>query len=521
MTSSQLQQEALPESNGFIPEGAEFVKLLNKIEKEIQPSTCRIMGFNYWPILRFQINAKRRNGFIAGERDLPEVKKPKSKKLKGLWSDWLSQFWIYADELRWLDETLDAFPSDIFDDVPQSDILYLNREAQYRRFGDTALQPLTDGLRWIIQSEKSQLTLTRQDPREQGEKFLIPTQVQPETKRIRPFALVKPKIRRDYRARQNVLVKLKEINNILEQAAPDLQLNEFSILDRLERTAFEMVYYTALFKRVRPKTVFLSSYSGANYVCAAARRLGVTVVDIQHGGMYPDHPLAANWAHTPKRGYELLPDVFWCWSEDSSQWISSTIANYHRTIVGGNPKSAIEGALQDPASAPDLPPRSTDGRPRVLVALQYGKNELIPTHVREAYETTKTSVAWYFRLHPAGRDRMAEAMQALDISAEEILRFSDCTEYQAMAPMDILLTDASTIVYRSQDIGLKTAVWSEMGAAYFSHLIQNGTLKALVSSDEIVEFVSGPLRPRSAPNLSDSSERHSQEVILEAFNALT
>jgi hypothetical protein len=312
-----------------------------------------------------------------------------------------------------------------------------------------------------------------------------------------------------------------ETNAILKRVAPALQVNEFSVLDRLERVAFEIVYYTALLQKVRPKTVFLSSYTGAYYVCAAARRLGVTVVDIQHGGMYPDHPLSANWAHTPKRGYELLPDVFWCWSEDSSRWVSSTIANYHRTIVGGNPKSAIEGVLQDPASAPDLPPKSTDGRPRVLVALQYGKNELIPAHVREAYETTKTSVAWYFRLHPSGRDRMAEAMQALDISAEEILRFSDCTEYQAMAPMDILLTDASTIVYRSLDVGLKTAVWSEMGAAYFSHLIQNGTLNALVSSDEIVEFVSGPMGPRSAPNLSDSSERHSQELILEAFDALT
>ncbi|MEX0307179.1 MAG: hypothetical protein AB3N12_07290 [Ruegeria sp.] len=519
--SAEVQGEEACDRNGSIPEGVEFVKLLNGIEREIRPSTCRIKGLNYWPVLRFQINAKRRNGLIAGERELPVIKKPKITKRKNLWSDWISLTWNAAHKMRWLDEALESFPGEIFEDIPVSDILYLNRKAQYRRIGDTVFQPLTDGLRWIVNNDKPQLTLTKQDPRGGDEKFLVPTLVQPEIKGMRPFALVKPKTIQDYRARQQVLAKVKETNAILKRVAPALQVNEFSVLDRLERVAFEIVYYTALLQKVRPKTVFLSSYTGAYYVCAAARRLGVTVVDIQHGGMYPDHPLSANWAHTPKRGYELLPDVFWCWSEDSSRWVSSTIANYHRTIVGGNPKSAIEGVLQDPASAPDLPPKSTDGRPRVLVALQYGKNELIPAHVREAYETTKTSVAWYFRLHPAGRDRMAEAMQALDISAEEILRFSDCTEYQAMAPMDILLTDASTIVYRSLDIGLKTAVWSEMGAAYFSHLIQNGTLNALVSSDEIVEFVSGPMGPRSAPKLSDSSERHSQELILEAFDALT
>ncbi len=521
MTSSQLQQEALPKSTGFIPEGTEFVKLLNEIEKEIQPSTCRIKGFNYWPILRFQINAKRRNGFIAGERDLLEVKKPKIKNRWKFWSDWVFQVWNPVHEMRWLDGSLEEFPSEIFENFPKAEVLYLNRKAQYRRIGGTVFQPLTDGLRWIANNNKSQLSLSTHDPRGTAEQFLVPTLIQPELKLTRPFALVKPKTEQDYRARKKVLAKTRETNAVIERLAPALQLNEFVVLDRLERNASAMVYYAALLKKVRPKTVFLSSYTGVNYVCAAARHLGVTVVDVQHGGIYPDHPLSANWTHVPAKGYELLPDVFWCWTEDNARWISTTISSYHRAIVGGNPKRAVEDALQDPASAPRLPPKSLDQRPRVLVALQYGKNELIPTHVREAYEATKTSVAWYFRLHPSGRERLAEAQQVLNVSAEEILEFSDCTEHQAMAPMDMLITDASTIIYRSLEMGLKTAVWSDIGADYFSHLIQDGSVKALKSSDEIVGFVSEPPLSKLESNVSDNLDQYSKRSILKAFDALT
>lgn len=523
MSPAYLQSKDTKDRSASVPEGAEFVKLLNKIEKEIQPKSCRIKGFNYWPILRFQINSIRRNGFTGGERELPAIKIRWRNALYNFCSGWLSQARSSTHEMRWLDEAIDSFPREIFDDIPKADVLYLNRKTQYLRLGRTVFQPCTDGLRWIANQDLSQLTLTNQDPRNTGEGLLVPTLVQPETKRTRPFALVKPKTSQDHAARHKVLSKIKKTNSILQQSAPALQLNEFSILDRLERSAFQMVYFTALLEKVRPKTVFLSSYTGASHVCAAARRLGVTVVDIQHGGMYPDHPSAANWSYAPEQGYELLPDVFWCWSEDSARWISNTTTNYHKTIVGGNPKSAVEEALQDPAAAPNLPPKSVDGRPRVLVALQYGKNELLPAHVVDAYEATKTSVAWFFRLHPFGRDRIDEAIQVLDISAEEILRFSDCTEVQAMGAMDILLTDASTIVYRSLEMGLKTAVWSDMGAAYFSFLIQEGRLEALTNSEEIVGFVSAPSQPLSASELSDtdSRERNSHEVILEAFDALT
>lgn len=520
MKSARSQSETPRKKSVQVPEGAEFVKLLNLIEEEIRPATCRIKGFNFWPVLRFQINSKRKNGGIPGERDLPELKLPKIPAQKKSWSSWLAWAMRANDEMAWLNEALESFPQEAFDAIPSSDVLFLNRKTQYRRIGGTVLQPITDGLRWLVDKDCSHLTLTRKDPRVNDEKFLVSTGILPEIKRTRPFALLKPNTEQDFDARLHVLAKIREVNSALAKVVPDWQLNDFAVLDRLERTAFEMVYYSALFKRVRPRTIFLSSYTGANFVCAAARRLGVTVVDLQHGGMYPSHPLAANWSCIPKAGYELLPDVFWCWSEDSARWVSTTISSYHRAIAGGNPKSVAEDALQDPTIAPDLPPKSNNKKPRVLVALQYGKNQIVPAHVKLAYEATKDRVAWYFRLHPAGRDRLSEVVQILNVSASEILKFSDCTMRQAMVPMDVLLTDASTVVYESLDLGLRTAVWSSTGADYFSHLVEDRKLEVLISTEEVISFVSAPPLP-SRSNQTVIAGASARDMIIDTFNGLT
>ena len=521
MISEQAQSQTLPDKQVHIQEGQEFVNLLNLIEKQINPSTCRAMGLNFWPILRFQINNIRKNGKLSSKRALPAVKSPKSRRTSDFWRKTRMLFSGTNDGMEWLDNALAAFSHEIFDEIPESDVLYLNRSTQYRRIGNTILQPITDGLRWTVDEKQSQLSLTKRDPRADGEEFLVPTGILPDIKRTRPFNLVNPKTDIDFRIRNKILTKIREVNACLIQMAPGLQLDEFTAINRLERNAFDIVYYTALLQKIRPRTVFLSSYTGAHYVCASARHLGITVVDVQHGGMYPDHPLAANWHCPPKNGYELLPDVFWCWSEENAHWVSSTIAHYHRAIAGGNPKAVVEEALQNPALAPDLPPKSADSKTRVLVALQYGKNDLIPWHVKEAYDATKGQVEWFFRLHPAGRDRLTEATQVLGIDASKILGFSDCTVRQAMAPMDVLITDASTIVYESLDLGLKTAVWSNVGANYFHQLVKEQKLGVVKSKDELIEFITKPLLSRTATNPLTNNVDTLREPIVNAFYALT
>ncbi len=43
-----------------LPEGRAFIELLAKIERRVNPVQCRFFHYNYWPLMRFMINAKRK-----------------------------------------------------------------------------------------------------------------------------------------------------------------------------------------------------------------------------------------------------------------------------------------------------------------------------------------------------------------------------------------------------------------------------------------------------------------------------
>lgn len=484
--------------------GGAFIALLRDLEEELDPASCAYPDFNYWPILRFAINYKRKMGESLRKGNAPVVSQRRRN-----WLNFSAKFRRRPEKPH--------IPSRLRlgkEPAAPVEVLYLNRKHQYTSGPDGALiQPFTDALRYIVR-DTAPASMTLVDRRPKGS-CLIPPERIPKIGSFRTTSLIKPRTASDLRLRDAILERVHHLNQLLAKYAPDLQLSTEDILVNIEMTSAKLHAMRALLEDISPKVVYLSSYTGAHYICAAARPLGITVVDIQHGSMHRHHALAANWHRVPTGGYELLPDFFWCWNARSANYVSQTVPPCHGTIVGGNPKAALEQLLMpaDPSCA------IRHDRSQVILALQYGAEALVMPHVLEAYRRTRHSVDWHFRMHPMGWDRLSEAIETLGVPQEAIVAASRLPLHQQLPQMDLLVTNASTIVFEALEHGVRPVVCSSQGALTFDDLRQSGELAYAKDTEtlcaEIEALESNPVKPAGTGGAGGTDPDHIRRTFAE------
>ncbi|WP_282128592.1 hypothetical protein [Roseobacter litoralis] len=469
-------------------EGGAFVSFLNNLEATISPASCTFYYFNYWPIIRFAINYKRKFGQPFLEGDVPELTADQVIALQNV----IEPRTRPTNAHNWRQKRRLAR-------LPRSEVVFLNRKTLYDRPvpGMVSLT-LLDGLRLITGVGDTALSLVDADPRVKGETFSQPTRVLPKSNKTKIVQLLNPRNRFELDSRDRILRSIRAVNDLIRIDGSGLEVNEWDVLSRIENTVRMMDFYGQILDRVQPRFIFLTSYSGAHYVCAAARKRGIKVVDVQHGSMHRHHFLASHWSNIPVDGYELLPDIFWCWSRRSANYVQFPGTQAHRAMIGGNPKAALESMMEpvtqiSPAIASEA--SQSIGEPeknatrRVVVALQYGKDVLLPDHVIAAYEKTKGKVAWSFRLHPRGWNRLEELLQVLDIERKDVEAASKAPLKLILSEVDVVLTDASTIVHEAIEFGAAPGVWSRKGSVIFDDLIEGGSLKFVGDADQVVALV--------------------------------
>lgn len=100
-------------------------------------------------------------------------------------------------------------------------------------------------------------------------------------------------------------------------------------------------FFKKIMRKTEPRVGFVVSYYGIEGFAfdLACRELGIPSVDIQHG-IQGDLNLAyCRWHKIPDAGYELLPSIFWCWSDFEANAIKKCMGAFshrHKPIVGGN-----------------------------------------------------------------------------------------------------------------------------------------------------------------------------------------
>lgn len=101
-------------------------------------------------------------------------------------------------------------------------------------------------------------------------------------------------------------------------------------------------WYLDIIKKTHIKACFMICYYSLEgmALCLACRKQGIPSIDIQHGIQGSGHRAYSRWTKVPQNGYELLPTLFWCWSDYEAETISDwgeIAGNQHKVIVAGNP----------------------------------------------------------------------------------------------------------------------------------------------------------------------------------------
>ena len=219
----------------------------------------------------------------------------------------------------------------------------------------------------------------------------------------------------------------------------------------------------------------------------ACKRLGIPVVDLQHGVQGVCHPAYAGWKISDQNeDLPLVPGYFWVWSENEAQVIRRSInGTAHQPYVGGNPW--VELWKADNATNPQIAELLKRGytlkiraeeKPVILITLQYGlsySEQLEP--LRALITLAHENYVFWVRLHPMMRNRRNEVNQYLHVYPIEIDEVSDLPLHALLPYCNIHITHSSSTVIEAADYGILSLITTAFGAELFPEQLRAGMAK--------------------------------------------
>ncbi|MDT8903858.1 hypothetical protein [Anaeroselena agilis] len=289
---------------------------------------------------------------------------------------------------------------------------------------------------------------------------------------------------------------LEERNIYFSLPSPEQLLKQVFVISR---TA---AYFEKVIKSKRISLAMVCDYCSTAGLAMnlACRRMGIISVDIQHGVAGNLHGSYSRWTKVPLTGYELLPKIFWCWSEDDVATINSWnngVMKYHQAIVGGNsweelwldPKNEI-GNYYDKILAKEFPGKINEKR--ILVTLQTGG--LIPPVIVQTIKEAPSSWRWYIRFHPymtqEERNHINKELDRECRQANIDLTISNTLPLMALLRnVDVMITEWSATVIDAKIMKTPSVVVHRYAEEYFAREIEQGWVRPAYNPPKILAAI--------------------------------
>ncbi len=276
-------------------------------------------------------------------------------------------------------------------------------------------------------------------------------------------------------------------------------------LDFAPRPLIELVYslrkqraaLRELIACIKPRAVFVTSFTGYPALIWACRDANIPVIDLQHGGMSSRHGIVTHYHRLPRDGYEVLPDQFWCWDQNTTDMINGWMgrgSSRHLAVAAGNAfwhlcrRSALDDELNEKEQAflSGLP-----GRKVALVTLIYGKSQFLPDIVRAAIEAAGSDVFWLIRMHGLNRER-GDEIDAMLPGLQD--RYDWAMATQLPLPMlldraDVHVTQFSSTWREADMLGVPTAFVDAKVRSYFPEALTLQHNALCETASELRDFV--------------------------------
>lgn len=243
----------------------------------------------------------------------------------------------------------------------------------------------------------------------------------------------------------------------------------------------------------------------------AARRCGVKTVEIQHGLQCEGDFTYASWLRAPSEGYEVMPDVFWCWGKTAAK----ELKEFNPAFLGRS--SAVAGghlwlnrwcqSARESFPAIKRADNEPSGVKRILVTLQVS----VPKLLLEAISGSSLAWVWMIRFHPKRRMKYRAADMRLFLETGhtglEFERSNESLFFELLNDCDVHVTECSACALEALAFGVPSVIlggsdYGESGKVYYRPFIEK---KLMMSADTATDLI-------NAINSSKRIDQASKEI---------
>ena len=283
-----------------------------------------------------------------------------------------------------------------------------------------------------------------------------------------------------------------EISGIVESGLKkeldswQIDTNKFDeSISRAEKD-FSAGYFCAkkLFKEnTKMEFLFTSVWYAAETMgyIAAAREIGIKVVEVQHAAEIYNHVMYFDWTKTPDGGYELTPDRFMMWNDESSEIVNKSFAGGRKntSVSIGYPWHdfyKFYGRVEIP---PTSPPEFLK---RVLFTLQtptFESKKRVPEFIIEYMQRDHSDVHFNFRCHPNDLNAQQEIKDLNRFNLKTKFEVTSGSEdlIESLSRCNYHITAYSTVCYEAQIYGIPTLLFGSESAEHYRREIDEGVFQ--------------------------------------------
>lgn len=248
-------------------------------------------------------------------------------------------------------------------------------------------------------------------------------------------------------------------------------------------------FYVRLFKKLKPRVVFVPAFHMCPPLISAARSLGILVVDIQHGIQVGWNPLYNDWNEAPSKGYKALPQYFMVWSRKEADNISRVFPWATPLVIGHTwlARQLTRGAALPPSISNAL----RRAGPKILVAMQLGTE--VPVWLREIIEGAPADATILVRNHPKALKRF-DASAFADIETEASVLCSSDLDAALLVPIlqaaDAVISEGSSVSAEAKLFGATIFLCGETAKNNYAKEVESGEYSVYSTPADFFEKVS-------------------------------
>tara|TARA_A100001015_G_scaffold321098_1_gene450116 strand:+ start:2690 stop:4216 length:1527 start_codon:yes stop_codon:yes gene_type:complete len=497
------------------------IEVIKKIENKIKPSDFIVSGVNIWPLYRFYIADK----FRVKSLNIPSSNLTGEGETKNI-------FFVISAMFKGLISNIRLITT-----IKRKDVVFLSH-SNFQRFSlddqmfDPYCYPVMEELNKIgLSSEIYQVGVSTNTKQSYKKTINVEEAVTFWYFLLAPFMTLAAKFK-------TFVFHKNRLSLMVNKAIMDLNYdftipNDSFFIERSARLTVKSWFFEYLIKRHKAKFGVLVGYgtqSGLAFNLACSKK-GVKTIELQHGMVSQSLPRYYGWTNVPSKGYEFLPDVFWCWnkSEVSSVYEWTNKATKHRALPHGNiylQQREKYASQQSKKIVTDFRNATNSFEKICLVTLQAPNVE--PDWLLEAILASPPSTFWLFKFHPADLKKASRISKIknyfnkkdLDNFDLEFANNPSLNIYDCIDVADNVVSAFSSTLLEALMLNKIPVVIHSEGLVHYSNYVSSGEMLYLENPDDFLRYFSATKSNSdnlANLNLGADNKDSTQSVMQEIF----